>query len=734
MKVLGLSAFFHDSAAALIDDGKIVSALQEERFSRLKHDHRFPKNAVDKCFELSQIESLDELDGIVYYEKPFLTFERLVQTHMDNAPYSLSSFLAGMPIWLQQKLYLKGKLKKYMRKNYSHQGKLPEFWFVEHHHAHASAAFYPSPYKKAAVLCLDGVGEWATTSAWIGEDNSLKPLFEIQFPHSLGLLYSAFTQYLGFKVNNGEYKLMGLSSYGEPKYVDLIKENLIDIKNDGSFRLNLEYFNFHRGLTMINKKFEQLFGIPKNKSEENFSKEQMDIAASIQAVTEEVVFKLADEIHKQTGLDSLCLAGGVALNCVANGKLLKRGPFKNIWIQPAAGDAGSAIGSALIAWHEIAGNKRDTSTQKDQMRGAYLGNSYSEENIPKELIQDAEKLSGEALLDKVTDLMIEGKVIGWFQGRMEFGPRALGSRSIIADARNTEMQRKLNLKIKKRESFRPFAASLLAEDAKIFYEEGYESPYMLLVENVNPAIRKKQDEKEATTLDINNIRSSIPAVTHIDFSCRTQTVSGDYNPKYRKLIEVFKRKTGTGLIVNTSFNVKGEPIVESPEDAIQCFKNTEMDALVIENYLFIKDAKNKEMKDSYVKKSDSQDLFPTSHKPVSIWQALGLTFGLTVCFMINQVPPGSIYLTLVMPLALYFTEGGKLALSFIFGLIVKILDIVFLFLLRVVLTLFYFFILSPWSIFYRLIKKPTLFFPFKLNNESYIIKKIKNNTNWSKPF
>ena len=558
-----------------------------------------------------------------------------------------------------------------------------------------------------------------------------KPTFEIHFPHSLGLLYSAFTQFLGFKVNNGEYKLMGLSSYGEPIYADIIKQELIDIKDDGSFRLNLEYFDFHVGTRMINDKFSKLFGTSVLKTDKSFQKIHMDIAASIQAVTEEVIFKLADELKKRTGLNKLCLSGGVALNCVANGKLLNRGPFKEIWIQPAAGDAGSSLGAALVLSHEKFGLPR-IPKEDDSMKGAYLGNKSESLHPHLKLGNDYKE---EELLDRVTDLMLEGKVIGWHQGKMEFGPRALGSRSIIADPRNEKMQQKLNLKIKKRESFRPFAASLLEEDAPLFYEKGYRSPYMLLVENIHKSRTKGSVKKEASSIsDINEIRSDIPAVTHVDYSCRTQTVDGKWNPRYKKLIEKFKEKTGIGLIINTSFNVRGEPIVESMRDALKCFKNTDMDALVLENRLILREDLPP-LEITPVESGDIDQLFPTLEIHLRFWQVFMMTVGLILLLIFSKNPAGPVYLITVLPIFMYFSRDGKKALVMFSKVLVIILDYIFNFLLKFILLLFfYFFVLTPWSILYRLINKPQRFFPFKILANSYMIEKKEKNTRWSSPF
>ncbi len=604
--ILGISCFYHDSAAVLLSDGVILSAVQEERFSRKKHDSRFPYHSIKYCLQSENI-NLKDIKYIIYYEKPLLTFERLLETYLAVAPRGGRSFIAAMQIWIKEKLFLKSELKN--KFNQLQQELAPnskkinhKFLFSEHHFSHAAAAFYPSPFKNSAILCMDGVGEWATTSAWIGEDNQIKPLWEINFPHSLGLLYSAFTYYCGFKVNSGEYKLMGLAPYGTPKYTKEIKENLIDIKNDGSFRLDISYFKFHRGFRMTSRKFHQLFGSPPRKSESKLTQFHMDLAASIQKVTEEVVIKLAKSLKEKTGLNNLCLAGGVALNCVANGKLNKKGIFENIWIQPASGDAGSALGAAYICWHRYLNKKRKVD-KNDSMKGSYLGCKFSNKEIVSYLNKvnaTFEHLDDDKLFEKLSYYLDEGKVIGFFNGAMEFGPRALGARSIIGDARNKLMQTTMNLKIKYRESFRPFAPSVLEEDASDQFEINIKSPYMLFVATLKKNLCKKMTRDQENLFGIEKLnipRSSLPAITHVDYSARIQTVNKETNPRFHKLISAFKERTGCPTIVNTSFNVRGEPIVCSPEDAFRCFMRTEMDVLVLENQVLLKSEQTKIEKD-----------------------------------------------------------------------------------------------------------------------------------------
>ncbi|MEI6828533.1 MAG: carbamoyltransferase [Synechococcaceae cyanobacterium ELA445] len=601
MNILGLSAYYHDSAAALVVDGRVVAAAQEERFTRKKHDAAFPEHASNFCLAKAGL-TLADLDAVVYYEKPLLTFERLLETYLGTAPRGGRSFVAAMQVWLKEKLFLKTEIKKQLRKLGEPGRALPELLFSEHHLSHAGAAFYPSPFESAAILCMDGVGEWATTSAWLGEGNAITPLWEINFPHSLGLLYSAFTYYCGFKVNSGEYKLMGLAPYGEPRYVDLIKRHLIDIKPDGTFRLDLRYFKFHRGFRMTSRKFHALFGRPPRKGETELSQVHMDLAASIQAVTEEVVLKLAKSLHEETGASRLCLAGGVALNCVANGRLLREGPFEEIWIQPASGDAGSALGAALVAYHQQFEQPR-TPEPGDAMAGTYLGPSFSNAEI-KSFLQEVaaphHTLADPELFERLAELLEEGKVVGWFNGGMEFGPRALGGRSILGDPRNRQMQSVMNLKIKYRESFRPFAPSVLEEEVASQFQLEGKSPYMLLVAPVQQALCTPMTAEQEGLFGIEKLnvpRSSIPAVTHVDYSARVQTVCERTNPRYHQLIRAFQRRTGCPSVVNTSFNVRGEPIVCTPQDAYRCFLRTEMDVLVLENQLLLKEEQPQQDRD-----------------------------------------------------------------------------------------------------------------------------------------
>ncbi len=591
--ILGLSAYYHDSAAALLVDGEIVAAAQEERFTRKKHDPGFPANAIRYCLEEAGI-ALSDVHEVVFYDKPLVKFERLLETYLSYAPNGIRSFIAAMPVWLKEKLYLKSTLKTELAElGGLKKNELPDLLFAEHHQSHAASAFFPSPFEKAVVMCLDGVGEWATTTVWVGEGNKLKALWEIDFPHSLGLLYSAFTYYTGFKVNSGEYKLMGLAPYGEPKYVDLILDNLIDLKEDGSFRLDMDYFNYCTGLTMTGKKFDKLFGGPPRAPETDISQKEMDIAASIQKVTEEVVLRLGKTVREETGCGNLCLAGGVALNCVANGELLRSGIFDDIWIQPAAGDAGGALGAALVAWHEKHDGQRVVNP-RDSMRGSYLGPRFGREEIRAALDASGavyEELDDEQMMPRLADILAGENVVGWFQGRMEFGPRALGGRSIIGDPRSQKMQSVMNLKIKYRESFRPFAPSVLNEDVSNYFVQDSPSPYMLLVAPVAEDKRIAMTEEQQKLFGIEKLnvpRSELPAITHVDYSARIQTVHADTNPRYHAVISAFKEKTGCGVIVNTSFNVRGEPIVCTPEDAYRCFMRTEMDYLVVENFLMAK--------------------------------------------------------------------------------------------------------------------------------------------------
>ena len=605
--ILGISAFYHDSAACILINGKIIAAAQEERFTRKKHDANYPYNAVEFVLKYAKIK-LSEVDQIIFFEKPFLKFERLLETYIAFAPKGFLSFSKAMPIWIKEKLFQKNLLQKKLKDHDSNYDKKKEnLYFSDHHLSHAASAFFPSPFREAIVITADGVGEWATTTVAVGKDNMLEIKKEIHFPHSLGLLYSAFTHYTGFKVNSGEYKLMGLAPYGEPKYIKEILK-IIDIKEDGTFRLDQSYFNYATGLTMTNKKFYNLFGQkPRNPVSEKLNQFHMDIAASIQKVTEEIMIKLAKSVQKEYGLKNLCLAGGVALNCVANGKILNEKIFENIWVQPAAGDAGGALGAALALWYIDQKNPRNTNNQ-DDMSGSYLGPEYSQTEIEKELKRLGARfkiLSENEIINQTTKDLSSGNAIGWFQGRMEFGPRALGCRSILGDPRFPNMQKNLNLKVKYRESFRPFAPSILAEELNNWFDINSYSPYMLMVSKVkkNKCIpMTKSDEKLFGIEKLNVKRSEVPAITHVDYSARIQTVHEHTSKKYYKLLSKFKELTGCPILVNTSFNVRGEPIVNTPEDAFRCFMGTELDNLAIGNCYLIKSEQKKFLKDDYKKK------------------------------------------------------------------------------------------------------------------------------------
>jgi len=606
IKIIGISSYYHDSAAALIIDGIVVAAAQEERFTRKKHDPSFPKQAIKFLLKKAGIGLVD-IDYVVFYDKPLVKFERLLETYIAFAPRGIRSFLMAMPVWLKEKLFLKETLKRELAALSSlKKDQLPQLMFTEHHQSHAASAFFPSPYKKAAVLCVDGVGEWATTSVWLGDGNKLEPRWEIDFPHSLGLLYSAFTYYTGFKVNSGEYKLMGLAPYGEPKYIDLIYKHLIDAKPDGSFRLNMDYFDYATGLTMTNARFDKLFGAPRRESESEITQREMDLARSVQVVTEEMILRISQTIKERLDVDHLCLAGGVALNCVANGKLLREAIFDEIWIQPAAGDAGGAVGAALSIWHEYLGNERNPGGKTDSTCGSYLGPSFSESEITGyldsvdakyEIVEDAE------LYPKLAEILNSENVVGWFQGAMEFGPRALGGRSILGDPRSLTMQSTMNLKIKYRESFRPFAPSVKAESVSDWFDMEGRSPYMLLVANVKKEKQISMNEEQQQLFGIEKLnipRSQIPAITHVDYSARVQTVHQETNPRYWSLLDHFEQLTGCPVLINTSFNVRGEPIVCTPEDAYRCFMRTEMDYLVVENVLLAKvDQPQREQDDTW---------------------------------------------------------------------------------------------------------------------------------------
>lgn len=584
--ILGISCFYHDSASCLVRDGQILAAAQEERFTRKKHDFNFPVNSIDWCLKQGAI-SVKDLDFVVFYDKPLVKFERILETYLAFAPSGARQFIQAMPLWLKQKLWIPDLIRKEL-------GFEGEVLFTEHHESHAASAFYPSPFKEAAILTLDGVGEWDTTSFGVGSNNEMDILHTLRFPHSLGLLYSAFTYFAGFKVNSGEYKLMGLAPYGEPKYTGLILGELIDLKEDGSFKLNMKYFGYCQGLKMINKRFEKLFGMAARSPETKITREYMDVAASIQKVTEEVMLRIVRHVHKVTGKDNLCLAGGVALNCVGNGRILREGSFKDIWIQPSSGDAGGALGAALVVWYKYLGNKRDADGKNDKQKGSFLGPAFSDDYIESFLKKEGaifERLNHSGIAESVSDLIMKGNVVGWFQGSMEFGPRALGARSIIGDARNQQMQSRMNLKIKYRESFRPFAPTVLREKVSDWFELTKDSPYMLLTAQIKEdkkIIPQEGAEKLSGFDKLKLKRSQVPAITHVDYSARVQTIKRENHPLYYDMIDAFYRKTGCPVIINTSFNVRGEPLVCAPEDAFRCFMRTEMDYLAIGAFLLDK--------------------------------------------------------------------------------------------------------------------------------------------------
>ena len=604
MRILGISAYYHDSAAALVVDGRIAAAAQEERFTRRKHDARFPANAIRFCLEHAQAGPAD-IDSIVFYEKPFLKFERLIETYLEFAPRGYRSFATAMPLWIREKLFQKDLLSRELSR-LGFDKPAARMLFTEHHQSHAASAFYPSPFAEAVVLTMDGVGEWATTSVSIGKGKTLTPVREIHFPHSLGLLYSAFTYYTGFKVNSGEYKVMGLAPYGTPRFASTILESLIDVKADGSFRLNLEYFDYCTGLRMTNSRFDRLFGRAPRQPDEPLESFHMDVAASIQAVTDEVMLRMTRGLAAEFGLPNLCLAGGVALNCVANGKVLRDGRFRRIWIQPAAGDAGGALGAALAGYHGHHNLERVSTGSADAMAGSFLGPEYAQADIESRLRSAGarfESAPDDAGMVAVTaEALAAGEAVGWFQGRMEFGPRALGGRSILGDPRSPSMQKTLNLKVKYRESFRPFAPSVLGEDVGDWFDLAGDSPYMLLVADVRQNHRRQMTAGEQSLFGIdklNVVRSAIPAVTHVDYSARVQTVHHDTNPLYYRLIQTFKSKTGCPVLVNTSFNVRGEPIVCTPEDAFRCFMGTELDLLVVGRAVLRKDQQDAALRRDY---------------------------------------------------------------------------------------------------------------------------------------
>ncbi|MBI2609176.1 MAG: carbamoyltransferase [Deltaproteobacteria bacterium] len=605
MKILGISAFYHDSAAALIENEKIIAAAQEERFTRKKHDSNFPTHAIHYCLEEAHIE-LQDIDYIVFYDKPYLKFERLLETYLAFAPRGFKSFSKAIPIWIKEKLFQKKLLKDEFKKFSKDLNWNQKLLFAEHHQSHAASAFFPSPFEEAIILTMDGVGEWATTSVAIGKKNSLEVVKELHFPHSLGLLYSAFTYYTGFKVNSGEYKVMGLAPYGNSIFKDLILEKLVHVKQDGTFRLNMDYFDYCTDLRMTNNKFHKLFGTTPRKSDEPLTQRHMDLAASIQAAIEEIILKMTQSLYNEYKIENLCLAGGVALNCVANGKILRDQKFKNIWIQPAAGDAGGALGAAYCCYYLYKNQPRSTPhIKKDKMQGGYLGPQFPQNQVENDLKEAHAKyitLNEDEIIDQTAQALQEGKAVGWFQGRMEFGPRALGNRSILGDARNKTMQKNLNLKVKFRESFRPFAPSVIREEVSNWFELDYDSPYMLLVDSVKNEKQLPMSEEQKKLFGIEKLnihRSEIPAITHIDYSARIQTVHQDTNPRYHKLISKFKEKTGCPVLVNTSFNVRGEPIVCTPKDAFRCFMGTDLDILVVENCFLKKEEQSLSLKEDY---------------------------------------------------------------------------------------------------------------------------------------
>ncbi len=607
MYILGISAFYHDSAACIIKDGEIIAAAQEERFTRKRHDASFPRHAIKYCIQEAQIDA-EQIDSVTFYEKPFIKFERLLETYLAFAPKGFISFAKAMPVWIKDKLFQKMAIIKELKSTFGKETNWHErLMFSEHHLSHAASAFYPSPFESAAVLTLDGVGEWTTTSMAVGKGSDLKVLKEIHFPHSLGLLYSAFTYYTGFKVNSGEYKVMGLAPYGKPRFTNLILEKLITVADDGSFHLDMSYFDYATGLTMTNKKFDKLFGGPPRAPEAELTQREMDLAASIQKVTEDVVIKLTKGIAKETGERNLCLAGGVALNCVVNGIILREKIFDNIWIQPAAGDAGGALGAALSVWYLYNQSERKISSAGDAMKGSYLGPAFSDTEIEKELKKCGavfKKCTENELIEHVTSALVNEKVVGWMQGRMEFGPRALGARSIIADPRSPKMQKQLNLKVKYRESFRPFAPSVLCDDVGDWFEHYSDSPYMSLVANVKKDKHRIMTDEEKSLFGIEKLnipRSTVPAITHVDYSARIQTVHANTNPRYHALISNFKKATSCPLVINTSFNVRGEPIVCTPKDAFNCFMGTDLDVLAVGSYLLFKDEQDQNLKKNYVK-------------------------------------------------------------------------------------------------------------------------------------
>jgi carbamoyltransferase len=731
MYILGISAFYHDSAASLIQDNNLIAAAQEERFTRLKHDYKFPNNAIEYCLKEAKISPSD-LEYVAFYDKPFLKFERILESYLHYAPIGIRSFIKAMPVWIKKKIWIKSLIQEELP---GFEGKI---LFPEHHRSHAASAFFPSPFSEAAIVTTDGVGEWTTTSIGFGKENSIKLLQELKFPHSLGMLYSAFTYYTGFRVNFGEYKVMGLAPYGEGKYVQTIMDNLIDIKEDGSFHLNLEYFNFPVGLTMTNRKFNRLFDGPPRKPESKITQKEMDMARSVQEVTELILKRICNHAKEKTGAKNLVLAGGVALNCVANGKLLQNTDFEDIWVQPAASDAGGSLGAALSVWYEYLNNSRTNEQERDHQQGSYLGPEFSDSEIRGFLEHNNiafHKLSDTDLIKETARLLAEEKIIGWFQGRMEFGPRALGARSILGDPRSPRMQKKLNLKIKFRESFRPFAPSVTEEAVTKYFQFDRPSPYMLFVAEVAEDKRRQMNENEKKLFGIdklNVVRSEIPAVTHVDYSARLQTVNKNINKKYYSLLKEFGGQTGCPVLVNTSFNVRGEPIVCSPQDAYKCFMKTEMDYLVLGNYLLDKkkqpdtlpviSEKNAAIKDER-RENNSSVIDTSKFKDRNEWKkfGIGLSIILAVFATIQWVRGTPLFSVF------YLTAGIILASGLLFPIILKPIFILFSYIgfglgwimTRVILSVLFFSILTPIGLISRLFRKRYLQTNISKNEKSY---------------
>jgi carbamoyltransferase len=726
VNILGISAFYHDSAACLVRDGEIVAAAQEERFSRKKHDADFPRHAIDYCLREAGLSSAAQLDLVAFYEKPFLKFERLLSTYLACAPRGLRSFWKAMPVWMTDKIWLKAKLRDQLR----YDGPII---FPEHHESHAASAFFPSPFERATILTIDGVGEWTTTSVGRGDGNRVELLEEMRFPHSLGLLYSAFTYYLGFRVNSGEYKVMGLAPYGEPKFRDRILDQLVDLKPDGSFRLNLRYFDFMTGLTMTNRAFDQLFGGPPRRPDAELTQSHSDIARSLQAVTEEVMLRMARHAFALTGERHLCLAGGVALNCVGNGRILREGPFEKIWIQPAAGDAGGALGTALLAWHHYHDRPRIVDSDTDTQHGSFLGPAFEAEDFVRRENINATPLSDDELEGRVAALLEEGKVVGWFQGRMEFGPRALGNRSILGDPRRSDMQEKLNLKIKFRESFRPFAPAIMEERVNDCFELRETSPYMLLVAPVQEALRMNGEGEPASGVlaKLKQRRSALPAITHVDYSARVQTVSAANNPRFYNLLAAFERRTGCPVLVNTSFNVRGEPPVCTPEEAYRCFMKTDMDYLVLGNFLIEKNPGNGAFQTADLRQTAVRKP-PLTETSAAVLRRFGLTIGFAflvfgVLLQVRHRGSGWPFVTLAV-LLLLFSAVAPSFLRFVYQPWMRLAAFVASVSSRILLTILFYLVVTPIGLLQRLFGKPSLDLRFETDDVTYWQKRAVSST------